>query len=122
MKIPKILLLTAATLAASLFPNSLNAQASSNVHVWVTGLNGPRGLHFGPDGKLYVAEAGTGGTNSTKGSCTQVIPPIGPYKGGSTGRISSINSAGTRTTVASGLPSAIDAIGDYMGVADLGFM
>jgi len=122
MKIPKILLLTAATLAASLFPNSLNAQASYNVHVWVTGLNGPRGLHFGPDGKLYVAEAGTVGTNSTKGSCTQVIPPIGPYKGGNTGRISSINSAGTRTTVASGLPSTIDAIGDYMGVADLGFM
>ena len=44
MKIPKVLLLTAATLAASLFPNSLKAQASSNVHVWVTGLNGPRGL------------------------------------------------------------------------------
>ena len=122
MKIPKTLLLTAATLAASLFPNPLAAQASSNVHVWVTGLNGPRGLKFGPDGKLYVAEAGTGGTTSTKGQCTQVIAPVGPYTGGNTSRISSINSAGTRTTVASGFPSTIDAMGDISGVADLAFL
>ncbi len=122
MKIPKVLLLTAATLAASLFPNLLNAQPSSNVHVWVTGLNGPRGLTFGSDGKLYVAESGTGGSTSTKGSCTQVIAPVGPYKGGNTSRISSINSAGTRTTVASGFPSSVDAMGDLMGVADLAFM
>jgi sugar lactone lactonase YvrE len=122
MKIPKIVLLTAATLAASLFPNLLGAQPSSNVHVWVTGLNGPRGLKFGPDGKLYVAEAGTGGTTSTAGVCTQVIAPVGPYTGGNTSRISSINSAGTRTTVASGFPSTIDAMGDISGVADLAFL
>jgi hypothetical protein len=120
MKIPTVLLLTAAALAASLFPNSLAAQPASNVHVWVTGLNGPRGLKFGPDGKLYVAEAGTGGTTST--TCTQVIAPVGPYKGGNTSRISSINSAGTRTTVASGFPSTIDAMGDISGVADLAFL
>jgi hypothetical protein len=122
MKIPKIVLLTAATLAASLFPNLLAAQPSSNVHVWVTGLNGPRGLKFGPDGKLYVAEAGTGGTTSTAGACTQVIAPIGPYLGGNTSRISSINSAGTRTTVASGFPSTVDTMGDMLGVMDLAFV
>ena len=32
---------------------------------------------FGSDGNLYVAEAGTGGTNSTKGACVQVIAPVG---------------------------------------------
>jgi hypothetical protein len=122
MKIPKILLLTAATLAASPLSNPLAAQPSANVHVWVTGLNGPRGLKFGPDGKLYVAEAGTGGTTSTKGVCTQVIAPVGPYLGGNTSRISSINSAGTRTTVASGFPSTVDAMGDMSGVADLAFL
>ena len=122
MRFPKVLLLTAATLAASFFPSSLIAQPSPNVHVWVKNLNGPRGLKFGPDGKLYVAEAGTGGTTSTKGQCTQVIPQVGPYKGGNTSRISSINSAGTRTTVASGFPSTVDAFGDMSGVADLAFM
>src|SRR3982750_3866924 len=39
--------------------------------VFATGLNNPRGLKFGPDGNLYVAEAGIGGTDSTE--CTQVI-------------------------------------------------
>ncbi len=42
-------------------------QASWNVHVFATGLQGPRGLKFGPNGMLYVAEAGTGGGTSTKG-------------------------------------------------------
>ena len=122
MSNPKVLLLTAATIAACLFPNPLAAQPSSNVHVWVSGLNGPRGLKFGPDGKLYVAEAGTGGTTSTAGKCTQVIGPVGPYTGGNTSRISSINSAGTRATVASGFPSTVDAMGDLSGVADLAFV
>src|SRR5205823_13835657 len=58
---------------------------SSNVAVFATGLNNPRGLKFGPDGSLYVAEGGVGGTNSTVGSCTQVIADVGPYTGSKTG-------------------------------------
>ena len=53
--------------------------------VLASGLEGPRGLTFGADGNLYVAEAGTGGTNSTAGQCTQVPgPPAGPgpWRGG----------------------------------------
>lgn len=114
-----LLLLSATLLAASISPNPIHAQASSNVTVIATGLNGPRGLKFGPDGMLYVAEAGTGGTISTVGQCTQVPAPIGPYKGGRTGRISRIDKNGNRTTVASGFPSAVAAQGDLQGVADL---
>ncbi len=114
-------LLPATLLAASISPNAIHAQASSNVTVVATGLEGPRGLRFGPDGMLYVAEAGTGGTISTAGQCAQVIPPIGPYAGGMTGRISRIDSSGKRTTVASGFPSSMNAVGDRQGVADLVF-
>src|SRR5205809_5057974 len=75
--------------------------------VFATGLNNPRGLKFGPDGSLYVAEGGVGGTNSTVGSCTQVIADVGPYTGSKTGsRISKIASDGTRTTVVDNLPSS----------------
>lgn len=120
MKLLKFLVLP--VLASGILPIPAYSQPSSNVHVWVSGLNGPRGMRFGPDGNLYVAEAGTGGSTSTAGACTQVIPPVGPYLGGNTSRISKIDSTGKRTTVAAGFPSTVDAMGDASGVADVAFM
>ena len=79
------------------------------------------GCKFGPDGQLYVAEAGAGGTMSTDGTCDQVIPPVGPYLGGFTSRISKVASDGTVTTVADNLPSGINALGDVLGIADVAF-
>jgi hypothetical protein len=89
--------------------------------IYAKGLEGPRGLRFGPDGYLYVAEAGTGGSNSTAGVCPQVPTPPGPYTGGPTARISKISANGTRTTVASGFPSTISA-GGVIGVSDVVFL
>ena len=83
----------------------------------------PRGLKFGPDGYLYVAESGPGGTISTEGLCQQVPGPPGPgpWTGGNNGRVSKISPAGVRTTVAEGLPSTFSVIGGEMGVADVAF-
>lgn len=82
----------------------------------------PRGLKFGPDGYLYVALAGVGGPNSTEGQCTQVAPPVGPYTGGNTASIVKVNSFGDVTTVASNLPSGVNAFGDALGVNDVEFI
>jgi hypothetical protein len=101
----------------------------NNATVIAVGLDGPRGLRFGPDGNLYVAESGTGGTNTTVGQCEQAHG-VGPYAGGKTASIDMIRPDGTRTTVADHLPSTISplppvALGDsvlYFGVADVTFL
>jgi hypothetical protein len=95
--------------------------------VVVNQLNNPRGLTFGPDGGLYVAEGGTGGTDMTLVSdCEQVKPPVGPYSGGYTSRISRVDVRHhTRTTVIDGLPSSqtSPALGNLVsGVADVKFI
>jgi hypothetical protein len=114
--------LTTAILGAAITPAFGQAPPlPANATLVASGLEGPRGLRFGPDGYLYVAEAGTGGTTSTAGECTQVPTPPGPYTGGPTARISKISPSGTRTTVASGFPSTISA-GGTIGVADVVFL
>ena len=108
--------------------NSLSKATTSTpyaVSVFASGFNNPRGLRFGPDGDLYVAEGGLGGTISTVGQSIQVIPPVGPYTGGMTGRISRVSHSGSRSTVAENLPSSqtSPAQGSLVsGVADVAFV
>ncbi len=101
------------------------ATTTTSVSVFASGLNNPRGLKFGPDGYLYVAEGGLGGINSTAGLCDQVIPPIGPYTGDYTASISKISPSGDISTVADNLPSdqtSAQTGGLVSGVADVAFV
>jgi hypothetical protein len=88
------------------------------VTVFAGGLDNPRGMKFGPDGALYVAEAGTGGETPNAPGCA------GPfsYLAGFHSRISRIDAAGSRTTVIDKLPSAVDEFSGYWGAADIAFV
>jgi hypothetical protein len=112
--------LCAAVLVSGASGVRMLAQLPANATIYASGLEGPRGLAFGPDGTLYVAEAGLGG--STVGKCTQVIPPVGPYTGGLTARISKVDTKQNVTTLTSGLPSSVNAMGAVLGVGDVAFL
>jgi hypothetical protein len=115
---------TAVTAAGG--PTVVRGAAAPTVEIFATGFNNPRGLRFGPDGALYVAEGGPGGTASTVGRCEQVPPDIGPYTGAARGgRITRVDSGGNKTTVTDRFPSSeTSAASGHLtsGPADIAFI
>ena len=90
-----------AVVAAALAIPALGLAASSPQPV-MTGLDNPRGLAWGPEGGLYVAEAGRGGS----GVCVPApdAPPPAARCYGATGAISRLWH-GVQERVVAGLPS-----------------
>ena len=100
--------------------------ATPVVSVFASGLNNPRGLKFGPDGYLYVAEGGSGGSMTTTDTQCEQVPGAGPYSGDYNSCISKISPDGsTRTIVVDRLPSSQTnpQLGSLVsGVADVAFI
>ena len=99
--------------------------AGPTVTTYAMGLTNPRGLAFGPDGHLYVAEAGVGGGQTPadiRPGCPEIVNVFSPYTAGYSGRVLRVRADGTTETVADGLPSATDATGVSFGPTDLAFM
>jgi hypothetical protein len=100
------------------------------VSTFASGFNNPRGLTFGPDGDLYVAEGGLGGANSTVGQCPQAAGAGSPYTGSTDdpvlgSRISKVDPNGHVSTVVDALPSSqtAPALGSLVsGVTSVAFI
>ena len=100
-------------------PAAVRITALATLEVVASGLVNPRGLNFGPEGGLYVAEAGSGGAGPCiVNSNSQLVC----Y--GATGAITRIDLGGTpsQTRVVTGLPSLAGATGaSATGAHDVDF-
>jgi len=110
--------------ALLLVPNLAIAQVATPVGgmgtVVASALTNPRGITWGPDGAMYVALAGSGGsTAATEQAPTSQI--LGPFMGGSTGAVARID-GGCPVAVVTGLPSTVDAMGEVLGAEDVAFL
>lgn len=91
-------------------------QSAAITSVLMSGLDAPRGLAWGPEGGLYVAEAGTSTIN---GPCATVARGDNCYSG--TGAVSRWWK-GMQERVATGLPSAFNTdFSDIIGPQDIAF-
>jgi hypothetical protein len=88
--------------------------AAQTVTLVMDELDNPRGLAFGPEGALYVAEAGRGGD----GPCVEVRGQLRCY--GPTGALTRLWN-GKQERVATGLPSYLNPDGTAIGPHDVSF-
>lgn len=100
--------------SATLLAGGLSAQSGPTIVM--SGLDHPRGMAIGPEGGLYVAEAGRGGS----GPCQVVLPNEPPRCFGLTGAITRLWK-GTQERVVTGLPSQANAPG-ATGPHDISFV
>jgi len=104
--------------AASVIATAGAVPANAVVYVSsvvAAGLDNPRGLAFGTDGALYIAEGGSfipGGPS--------INGPEGPVVFGASGAITRL-AGGVQTRIATGLPSLANASGSAAGPQDIAF-
>jgi len=111
-----------AVLSALILAGSVRGavEAQAPIQVIATGLDNPRGLNFGPDGALYVTEAGRGGSSTA--CAPSPDPPFANRCFGPTGAITRIGAIGDQRRVVVGLPSIAGPSGaPAQGPVDIDF-
>ncbi len=101
------------TAAAALVLSQVAAGGAASVRTVASHLNNPRGLEVGPDGALYIAEAGAAG----KAKC--VKGPEGLQCGGLTGAVIKV-AGGSQEVYAAGFVSGGNPDGSFtVGIDDI---
>ena len=114
MRSHKSVRLMFASFIAAFLLSALVTSAAPTVEVVMRGLDNPRGLAFGPEGGLYVVEAGRGGT----GPCQTLRGMLQCY--GATGAVTRLW-GGKQERVVTDLPSQVDPAGQSVGAQDISF-
>ncbi len=115
-----LVLLAGATPLAAQEASPEAGSRTGGLPVVASGLTNPRGVTWDPDGTLYVALAGSGGSNpATEEAPTSQV--IGPWLGGPTAAVARIED-GCPVAVATGLPSARERTGGVLGADDVAFL
>ena len=113
------LLPVAASVAAQTGTPTPPMASNGGISLVASGLAAPRGMAWDPAGGMYVALAGSGG--DTPGQGGGMGQSVNTNKGGPTAGIVKVV-AGCGVPLATGLPSALSASGNYRGVAGIAFI
>ncbi|HYH11566.1 MAG TPA: ScyD/ScyE family protein [Thermomicrobiales bacterium] len=101
--------------------------SSQGISLAVGGLINPRGMTWSPDGTMYVALAGSGGTTMGEADSAHE-QEYGPFFSGNTAsvvrveQVLNVTSIGCPVGVAGGLPSTRGMSGHTQGPADVAFL
>ena len=115
-----VLLLSSASLAVEAQEATPEVEGAAALDIVASGLTNPRGFTWADDGTLYVALAGTGGSNLPTEDAPVIEAFLGFY-GGPSAAVARIQD-GCPVTVADGLPSYVDGSGAVVGVSDVAIL